>query len=147
MFGYPILITCRIDFFTILFLHFLTSFGFDREGISLTRDSQNTCPNLSKFSKNTPLHVLFSNSLLGVWLWNCSQTGSFIFDVLLRCISCFNIGILIFSFQHDPVPEYYDRVDPEHRHIYKFIKTLFHAAQLTAECAIITLVSLVCVYV
>ena len=69
------------------------------------------------------------------------------FDVLLRCISCFNIGILILSFQHDPVPEYYDRVDPEHRHIYKFIKTLFHAAQLTAECAIITLVSLVCVYV
>lgn len=43
---------------------------------------------------------------------------------------------------HDPVPDYYDRVDPEHRHIYKFIKTLFHAAQLTAECAIITLVYL-----
>lgn len=43
---------------------------------------------------------------------------------------------------HDPVPDYYNRVDPEHRHIYKFIKTLFHAAQLTAECAIITLVYL-----
>ena len=40
------------------------------------------------------------------------------------------------------MPDYYNRVDPEHRHIYKFIKTLFHAAQLTAECAIITLVSL-----
>jgi hypothetical protein len=31
-------------------------------------------------------------------------------------------------------------VDPTQRQIYKFIKTLFHAAQLTAECAIITLV-------
>ena len=34
----------------------------------------------------------------------------------------------------------YDVVDPTQRQIYKFIKTLFHAAQLTAECAIITLV-------
>lgn len=41
---------------------------------------------------------------------------------------------------HDPVPDNYDRLDPEHRQIYKFIKTLFHAAQLTAECAIITLI-------
>lgn len=31
---------------------------------------------------------------------------------------------------------------PEHRHIYKFIRTLFLAAQLTAECAIVTLVYL-----
>ncbi|KAK0418136.1 hypothetical protein QR680_013391 [Steinernema hermaphroditum] len=30
--------------------------------------------------------------------------------------------------------------DPDHRHIYRFVRTLFHAAQLTAECAIITLV-------
>ena len=34
----------------------------------------------------------------------------------------------------------YDVLDPNQRQIYKFIKTLFHAAQLTAECAIITLV-------
>ena len=34
----------------------------------------------------------------------------------------------------------YDVLDPTQRQIYKFIKTLFHAAQLTAECAIITLV-------
>ncbi|KXJ27990.1 cyclin-Y-like protein 1-B [Exaiptasia diaphana] len=43
---------------------------------------------------------------------------------------------------HDPVPDNYDKIDPESRHIYKFIKTLFHAAQLTAEYAIITLVYL-----
>ncbi|EDO49063.1 predicted protein, partial [Nematostella vectensis] len=43
---------------------------------------------------------------------------------------------------NDPVPNNYDKIDPEQRHIYKFIKTLFHAAQLTAECAIITLVYL-----
>uniref|UniRef100_A0A1I7XSQ1 PITH domain-containing protein n=1 Tax=Heterorhabditis bacteriophora TaxID=37862 RepID=A0A1I7XSQ1_HETBA len=30
--------------------------------------------------------------------------------------------------------------DPDHRLIYRFVRTLFHSAQLTAECAIITLV-------
>ncbi|SPP79857.1 cyclin-Y [Drosophila guanche] len=43
---------------------------------------------------------------------------------------------------HDPVPENYDTHNPEHRQIYKFVRTLFNAAQLTAECAIITLVYL-----
>lgn len=42
----------------------------------------------------------------------------------------------------DGVPEEYDRQNPEHRQIYKFVRTLFNAAQLTAECAIITLVYL-----
>lgn len=42
----------------------------------------------------------------------------------------------------DTVPEDYDRQNPEHRQIYKFVRTLFNAAQLTAECAIITLVYL-----
>ena len=41
----------------------------------------------------------------------------------------------------DPVPDNYNQLNPEHKHIYRFIKTLFSAAQLTAECAIITLVS------
>lgn len=42
----------------------------------------------------------------------------------------------------DPVPDEYDQINPEHRQIYKFLRTLFNAAQLTAECAIITLVYL-----
>lgn len=40
----------------------------------------------------------------------------------------------------EPVPDNYNRIAPEHKHIYRFIKTLFSAAQLTSECAIITLV-------
>ena len=43
-------------------------------------------------------------------------------------------------FQRDGVPSDYNRYNPEHRQIYKFIRTLFNAAQLTAECAIVTLV-------
>lgn len=43
---------------------------------------------------------------------------------------------------HDTVPDDYDIHNPEHRQIYKFVRTLFNAAQLTAECAIITLVYL-----
>jgi len=42
----------------------------------------------------------------------------------------------------DPVPSSYSKMKPEYRHIYRFMKTLFNAAQLTAECAIITLVYL-----
>lgn len=42
----------------------------------------------------------------------------------------------------DPVPDDYDAHNPEHRQIYKFVRTLFNAAQLTAECAIITLIYL-----
>ena len=43
-------------------------------------------------------------------------------------------------FQREPVPEDYDKRDPEHRVIYRFVRNLFNAAQLTAECAIVTLV-------
>ncbi|XP_065655119.1 cyclin-Y-like protein 1-B [Hydra vulgaris] len=42
----------------------------------------------------------------------------------------------------DPVPNNYNKVNPEHKHVYRFLKTLFSAAQLTAECAIITLIYL-----
>uniref|UniRef100_A0A7N8XK03 Cyclin Y-like 1 n=1 Tax=Mastacembelus armatus TaxID=205130 RepID=A0A7N8XK03_9TELE len=41
-----------------------------------------------------------------------------------------------------PVPDDYSRIDPEHKLIYRFVRTLFSAAQLTAECAIVTLVYL-----
>ncbi|XP_056284702.1 cyclin-Y-like protein 1 isoform X2 [Pseudoliparis swirei] len=42
----------------------------------------------------------------------------------------------------EPLPEDYAAVDPEHKLIYRFVQTLFSAAQLTAECAIVTLVYL-----
>ncbi|XP_034720625.1 cyclin-Y-like protein 1 isoform X1 [Etheostoma cragini] len=42
----------------------------------------------------------------------------------------------------DKVPDDYSVVDPEHKLIYRFIRTLFSSAQLTAECAIVTLVYL-----
>uniref|UniRef100_A0A673B1I9 Cyclin Y n=1 Tax=Sphaeramia orbicularis TaxID=375764 RepID=A0A673B1I9_9TELE len=40
------------------------------------------------------------------------------------------------------VPLDYDQHDPEHKQIYRFVRTLFSSAQLTAECAIVTLVYL-----
>eukprot|EP00118_Oscarella_pearsei_P008180 m.41354 g.41354 ORF g.41354 m.41354 type:complete len:366 (+) comp33142_c0_seq1:131-1228(+) len=42
----------------------------------------------------------------------------------------------------DPVSDGYDSHYPEHREIYRFVKILFSSAQLTSECAIITLVYL-----
>uniref|UniRef100_A0A3Q4GNL3 Cyclin Y n=1 Tax=Neolamprologus brichardi TaxID=32507 RepID=A0A3Q4GNL3_NEOBR len=40
------------------------------------------------------------------------------------------------------VPPDYNQHDPEQKQIYRFVRTLFSAAQLTAECAIVTLVYL-----
>uniref|UniRef100_A0A8C4IB27 Cyclin Y n=1 Tax=Dicentrarchus labrax TaxID=13489 RepID=A0A8C4IB27_DICLA len=40
------------------------------------------------------------------------------------------------------VPLDYDQHDPEQKQIYRFVRTLFSAAQLTSECAIVTLVYL-----
>uniref|UniRef100_A0A8B9L1Q6 Cyclin-Y-like protein 2 n=1 Tax=Astyanax mexicanus TaxID=7994 RepID=A0A8B9L1Q6_ASTMX len=54
---------------------------------------------------------------------------------LKSTIKCFKV----FDFQ---VPDDYSRTDPEHKLIYRFVRTLFSAAQLTAECAIVTLVYL-----
>lgn len=45
-----------------------------------------------------------------------------------------------FLWQREQVPDDYSRTDPEHKLIYRFVRTLFSAAQLTAECAIVTLV-------
>eukprot|EP00066_Takifugu_rubripes_P016822 XP_011606088.1 PREDICTED: cyclin-Y-like [Takifugu rubripes] len=39
------------------------------------------------------------------------------------------------------VPPDYEKHDPEQKQIYRFVRTLFSAAQLTAECAIVTLYS------
>uniref|UniRef100_A0A8C7T208 Cyclin Y n=1 Tax=Oncorhynchus mykiss TaxID=8022 RepID=A0A8C7T208_ONCMY len=40
------------------------------------------------------------------------------------------------------IPADYEKHDPEQKQIYRFVRTLFSAAQLTAECAIVTLVYL-----
>ncbi|CAF0817991.1 unnamed protein product [Rotaria sp. Silwood1] len=42
----------------------------------------------------------------------------------------------------DPIPDDYDTRIPEQKTIYRFMRMLFTAAQLTAECAIVTLVYL-----
>ncbi|KAG8432756.1 hypothetical protein GDO86_017120 [Hymenochirus boettgeri] len=42
----------------------------------------------------------------------------------------------------EEVADDYCKHDPDHKHIYRFVRTLFSAAQLTAECAIVTLVYL-----
>uniref|UniRef100_A0A3B4XAJ2 Cyclin Y n=1 Tax=Seriola lalandi dorsalis TaxID=1841481 RepID=A0A3B4XAJ2_SERLL len=44
--------------------------------------------------------------------------------------------------QKSEIPADYDKHDPEQKQIYRFVRTLFSAAQLTAECAIVTLVYL-----
>lgn len=46
----------------------------------------------------------------------------------------------LFCLQKSEVPLDYNQHDPEQRQIYRFVRTLFSAAQLTAECAIVTLV-------
>ncbi|XP_035006596.1 cyclin-Y-like protein 1 isoform X2 [Hippoglossus stenolepis] len=55
-----------------------------------------------------------------------------------------NRSLEIFDEKKHPlsVPDDYSVVDPEHKLIYRFIRTLFSSAQLTAECAIVTLVYL-----
>lgn len=49
--------------------------------------------------------------------------------------------IILFP-QKSEVPPDYDKHEPEQKQIYRFVRTLFSAAQLTAECAIVTLVSI-----
>jgi hypothetical protein len=48
---------------------------------------------------------------------------------------------LIVVLQRDPIPDDYDSQAPEQKTIYRFMRVLFTAAQLTAECAIVTLVN------
>uniref|UniRef100_A0A6I8Q411 Cyclin-Y-like protein 2 n=1 Tax=Xenopus tropicalis TaxID=8364 RepID=A0A6I8Q411_XENTR len=54
----------------------------------------------------------------------------------IKCLPFFNIK------QREEVADDYCKHDPDHKHIYRFVRTLFSAAQLTAECAIVTLVYL-----
>uniref|UniRef100_A0AAQ4P1R4 Cyclin Y n=1 Tax=Gasterosteus aculeatus aculeatus TaxID=481459 RepID=A0AAQ4P1R4_GASAC len=62
-----------------------------------------------------------------------------------RYDQCFHpfIGPFIhFSQSESELPPDYEKHDPEQKQIYRFVRTLFSAAQLTAECAIVTLVYL-----
>jgi hypothetical protein len=59
---------------------------------------------------------------------------------ILKMFSSMDTYIVFFFFQREKVPEEYFKHDPEHKFIYRFVRTLFSAAQLTAECAIVTLV-------
>uniref|UniRef100_A0A3B5MM12 Cyclin Y-like 1 n=1 Tax=Xiphophorus couchianus TaxID=32473 RepID=A0A3B5MM12_9TELE len=63
---------------------------------------------------------------------------------LKSTIKCVTLAIYyhIKNRSKEPVPDDYAYVDPEHKLIYRFVRTLFSAAQLTAECAIVTLVYL-----
>lgn len=54
---------------------------------------------------------------------------------------------IFFYLQREEVSDEYCKQDPDHKHIYRFVRTLFSAAQLTAECAIVTLVSVLSPYV
>ncbi|XP_050419174.1 cyclin-Y-like protein 1 [Patella vulgata] len=47
-----------------------------------------------------------------------------------------------FPLSKEPVQDDYNKRDPEHKTIYRFVRNLFNAAQLTSECAIVTLVYL-----
>ncbi|XP_017165391.1 cyclin-Y-like [Poecilia reticulata] len=53
-----------------------------------------------------------------------------------------SVHLLLPVFQKSEVPLDYNQHDPEQKQIYRFVRTLFSAAQLTAECAIVTLVYL-----
>ena len=73
------------------------------------------------------IHVL-ALGLLGspqLWLWVENYTMGNMFD--------YESLLVIFLFIHsqkDEVPPHYGDYTPDHKVIYKFIKTLFHAAQV-----------------
>uniref|UniRef100_H2YZW2 Cyclin-like domain-containing protein n=1 Tax=Ciona savignyi TaxID=51511 RepID=H2YZW2_CIOSA len=49
---------------------------------------------------------------------------------------------MLYPLTKEAVPAGYDQLEPDHRQIYRFIRTLFSAAQLAAECSIVTLIYL-----
>uniref|UniRef100_A0A8K9UFF9 Cyclin-Y-like protein 2 n=1 Tax=Oncorhynchus mykiss TaxID=8022 RepID=A0A8K9UFF9_ONCMY len=61
---------------------------------------------------------------------------------LKSTIKCVTLAIYYHIKNREQVPDNYSVMDPEHKLIYRFVRTLFSAAQLTAECAIVTLVYL-----
>uniref|UniRef100_A0A7N8XQ44 Cyclin Y n=1 Tax=Mastacembelus armatus TaxID=205130 RepID=A0A7N8XQ44_9TELE len=91
-------------------------------------DSTVSQPNL-KYISNL-LFLSYSNFLLYLFRDVDGRTLLDIFDEKLHPLS------------RSEVPADYDKHDPEQKQIYRFVRTLFSAAQLTAECAVVTLVYL-----
>lgn len=86
---------------------------------------------LDIFDENLhPLSVIFSSSCF-VLLFN------YFYFALIEWPAIWKY----FFPQKSEVPPDYDKHNPEQKQIYRFVRTLFSAAQLTAECAIVTLVS------
>ncbi|XP_045554082.1 cyclin-Y-like protein 1 isoform X4 [Salmo salar] len=82
-----------------------------------------------------------SNMVMKVWA--CSSSLQSFFPLIRdsnRSLDIFDEKI--HPLTREKVPEDYYSVDPEHKLIYRFVRTLFSSAQLTAECAIVTLVYL-----
>lgn len=109
-------------------------------------------------------HVTFKYGYILVYTYHPSNLAStHPLIIVIHCLLCITITVLSPCTQREEVPVHYGDYTPDHKVIYKFIKTLFHAAQvcisssqytimlfiysvcyllqLTAECAIITLVS------
>nr|CAD7587374.1 unnamed protein product [Timema genevievae] len=96
----------------------------ERSKASIENDSTVSQPNLKNTVKCVALAIYYHIKN------RTSQRHISIFDEKLHPLT------------RDGVIDDYDKHNPEHRQIYKFVRTLFNAAQLTAECAIITLVYL-----
>lgn len=106
-------------------------------------------PQMSSFSlKNRDNHTLVALAEIQTARWIYSMKRS----TLWRWVVLFESDATAFLYadgqiiapcaqQREKVPDDYAVVDPEHKLIYRFIRTLFSSAQLTAECAIVTLVS------
>lgn len=96
-------------------------------------DSTVTQPNLKNTIKAVALAVYLH-------IKNRSNEDEHNLDMDDEIVEIFNEKV--HPLTRDSLPTDYCRKDPEHKTIYRFIRTLFNAAQLTAECAIVTLVYL-----
>jgi hypothetical protein len=84
--------------------------------------------------QSVPVFILTHYVCVCVCLYVWIYTFSFI---QWPCSYCLHVLLLS---QKSEEPSDYDKHDPEQKQIYRFVRTLFSAAQLTAECAIVTLV-------
>ncbi|KAM7379765.1 hypothetical protein PAMP_005292 [Pampus punctatissimus] len=102
-------------------------------------DDDNTVsqPNLKYTIKCVALAIYYH-------IKNRDTDGAMLLDIFDEKLHPLSIVILISSLycQKSEVPLDYNQHDPEQKQIYRFVRTLFSSAQLTAECAIVTLVYL-----